>query len=173
LHEVEPCRGASLTQRACDIVKIIEDWEAPTKNSNVSDAAKYHKLAEECRFLSALCSKQEHKAFWLRLERIGTLIVLSIVGRKLRAACGPWDAVVVGPGQILVPRERPGRCMTTGNPRVLSTTNFVWLLVLVGRRALKIGDDSGARRTVAMQERRAIHGRSREVVGDPAGTGTR
>jgi hypothetical protein len=37
------------------------------KNSNVSDAAKYHKLAEECRYLSALCSKQEHKAFWLRL----------------------------------------------------------------------------------------------------------
>jgi hypothetical protein len=37
------------------------------KKSNVSDAAKYHKLAEECRYLSALCSKQEHKAFWLRL----------------------------------------------------------------------------------------------------------
>jgi hypothetical protein len=33
----------------------------------VSDAAKYHQLAEECRYLSALCSKQEHKAFWLRL----------------------------------------------------------------------------------------------------------
>jgi hypothetical protein len=37
------------------------------KNSNVSDAAKYHQLAEECRYLSALCSKQDHKEFWLRL----------------------------------------------------------------------------------------------------------
>jgi hypothetical protein len=62
--------AAGVTERLLeigDIVKIIEDWKAPTKNSNVSDAAKYHKLAEECRFLSALCSKQEHKAFWLRV----------------------------------------------------------------------------------------------------------
>jgi len=61
--------AAGVTERFLeigDIVKITEGWEAPTRIAS-ERRCQYHKLAEECRFLSALCSKQEHKAFWLRV----------------------------------------------------------------------------------------------------------